>query len=301
MDGSSSIDSGLLKIADDYGVSIPKSARRLIEAGEDISKNLPATYSYNHSILCMVSLPRSKVDGNTFERRCGPASLLIEAGRLWDSKNQEWIQQIVPYGTTSRLLLIHLGTAAKLSDKQEIDLGKTAFEFLERLGLGTSGREYSRLKLHMKALAACSMSLGYSDTTSFSRPVDSLTLWEARDKWDGSIRLSDDFFDGLRKHGVPLHPKALESLSDSTLKLDIYCWLSYRLHALPPHGQKIYWTNFKAQFGHEYKDLKNFKHDFRKALRSVCCVYPNARIEPITGGFHLYPSPPPIEQKEVEQ
>ena len=39
-----------------------------------------------HSVLTQVSLPRRRVAGDSFERRSGNASVLLQAGKLWNGR-----------------------------------------------------------------------------------------------------------------------------------------------------------------------------------------------------------------------
>ena len=50
----------------------------------------------------------------------------------------------------------------------------------------------------------------------------------------------------------------------------------------------------REQFGQEYVELKDFKREIAKALRSVLPVYPYARVESVSGGIILLPSHAPI-------
>ena len=59
------------------------------------------------------------------------------------------------------------------------------------------------------------------------------------------------------------------------------------------------WANLQGQFGQEVADVKNFKRLFKKALRQVLTVYPDARIEDVDGGLILKPSPPPIRKAQI--
>lgn len=89
-----------------------------------------------HSIMCQVGLPRSKVDGTSFERHSGGAALLVEAGKLWDGK--QFVQQPIPYGAMPRLMLAWMNTYAVRFNSPEIPVGDSASEFLRMLGQRTS-------------------------------------------------------------------------------------------------------------------------------------------------------------------
>ena len=43
-------------------------------------------------------------------------------------------------------------------------------------------------------------------------------------------KLSEQFFDQLTSHPVPLDEAAVRAISNNSMALDLYAWLSYRLH-----------------------------------------------------------------------
>lgn len=90
------------------------------------------------------------------------------------------------------------------------------------------------------------------------------------------------------------------SLSGSALALDVYTWLAHRLCRVRKDGGiPLWWMQLRNQFGQEYKSDKDFKREFRKSLAAALKVYPEARVEEVTGGIRLYPSPPPIKKTNV--
>ena len=118
--------------------------------------------------------------------------------------------------------------------------------------------------------------------------------------WPGVMTLSQPFFDSLKDHAVPLRPDALAAIKHSSLALDIYTWLAHRLCRVRKRdGVPVYWTNLKEQFGKEYSDPRNFKKEFRQALRQALVVYPDAKVEEITSGLLLRSSLPPIPKTQV--
>jgi hypothetical protein len=61
----------------------------------------------------------------------------------------------------------------------------------------------------------------------------------------------------------------------------------------------LHWENLREQFGQEYADPKNFKKEFRQAMRQALAVYPDARVEEVAGGILLRPSLPPVPKIQV--
>ncbi len=120
---------------------LPPTAARLIRLGSEIAMEPPARPDFPHYVLCQVGLPRRRVIGNTFERMNGHVSLLVEAGKLWNGK--EWQPQPLPYGTRSRLALVHVSSEAVRTKSPNVEVGHSAGEFLLRLGISTGGEEYA--------------------------------------------------------------------------------------------------------------------------------------------------------------
>ena len=196
-----------------------------------------------------------------------------------------------------------------------IDVGESMRQFLTQLGLQTSGGRrggYTALKKQLQALAACRMTLGMTDgdrvSTIDAKPIKRFDAWllngdhdgSQRTLWPGELELSEDFFDTLTRHAVPLDFRALGALKHSALALDIYTWLAHRLPRVTnPIGSKVSWSNLKDQFGQDYGRSKDFKKAFRHALRQVCTVYPDARLRDFPGGLILQPSRSPVPRTMV--
>ena len=137
-------------------------------------------------------------------------------------------------------------------------------------------------------------------TTSGNDPKFSTwnALENAKGLDDGAIELTNKFYESLVDSAVPLDPRALACLQGSSLALDIYTWLSHRLHRVARvTGDRVTWSNLADQFGQEYNDIKDFKKTFQRALVSVRAVYPDARLDEVRGGYILLPSRPPVPAK----
>ncbi len=285
--------------------------RRVISAAENILLAPdPERIDFLHAVLCQVGMPRKYVDGRTFERNNGAVSMVLEAGRLY--RRGHWIDMPLPYGTRPRLVMVYISGEAVRTKSRTIEIGESVYEFLKRLGIDPSGGPrggYTMFKKQMEALAACRMNLGLSlpdrDITINTQPISRFEAWlvnhgPERPLWPGVLDLSQEFFDTLTAHAVPLDYRALAALKHSALALDIYTWLAHRLCRIKKaSGIMLSWDNLKEQFGQEYKDNRNFKKEFRDVLRQVHAVYPDAQLEQTTGGFIFKPSPPPIRKSQI--
>jgi hypothetical protein len=290
--------------ADGYPVpAFTPITARMIDAAEEISVEPPKRIDYLHSVLCQVGLPRSKAEGDSFERTSGNVSLLVKAGELWNGK--EWVMQPLPYGTRPRLALVHISSEAIRTKSRVVEVGNSVRDFLLKIGADPGGHEYKRFQAQMKALAACRMTIGAGYKTIDAKPIESFEAWlhstgQQATLWPGTLELSQRFFETLGEYAVPMDPRALAALRHSALALDIYTWLAHRLHRVnSASGTKLSWANLREQFGQEYNDPRNFKRKFQEAMRQVLAVYPDAHIEDIAGGLLLLPSPAPIRKTTV--
>lgn len=141
---------------DVFGELLPLSnvQRKMLNAVTSIYTEPVDDINYQHSILCQVGLPRSKVNGTSFERRTKNAILSVEAGKIFDG--EKFIQQFVPYGTKARLALGYIHTVAIKTQSAVIPVGDSAREFMQLIGLNSDdGRTYSLVRQQLMALSAC--------------------------------------------------------------------------------------------------------------------------------------------------
>ncbi len=298
-------------ITDLFGdpIQLPPGKRRLVDASVTIAADQPDDINYQHSILCQVGLPRSKLKATTFERRSQNAILSVEAGKLFDGKDM--VQQFVPYGPKARLALGYIHTAAIRTRSPIVSIGDSTREFLGLIGLRSDdGRTYKLVRQQLMALAACRFTLGYfspngSPSTLNTMPVKRFELWSQDDDkgqrsvWPGVIELREDYFNDLIQHGVPYDPRAYAALAHSALSQDVYLMLCYRLHRLNAKGIKVTWKQWQEQFGQEYTgsdSLRNFKDRFIPAVKDAIAVYPDAKVEIVTGGLMLKKSEPAVSK-----
>ena len=270
----------------------------------------PDRADFLHAILCQVGMPRKATPGRVFERSSGGASMMLEAGKLWTGRT--WREVPLPYGTRPRLVMVHVSSEAVRTRSREIHIGDSMKDFLIALGIDTNGGPrggYTMFKRQMEALAASRLTLGFTGggraVTLDAKPISRFEAWlhpsgEQRPLWPGLLELSQEFFDTLAAHAVPLDHRALGALKHSALSLDLYTWLAQRLcRVRKPGGVKLSWENLREQFGQEYADPKNFKKEFRQAIRPALAVYPDARVEEVAGGILLRPSQPPMPKTQV--
>jgi hypothetical protein len=285
---------------------------RLVKTAAEIANERPEDddRAYMHSIMCQVGLPRSKVEGTSFERHSGGVAILVEAGRLWDGK--QFVQQPIPYGTMPRLMLAWMNTFAVRFNTPEIPIGDSASDFLKLLGKDVTGGKtgsFTTFKKQVQALSACRLTLGFNTNghahTYEGKPIKHFDAWIGGSEgqkpfWPGTVTYSQEYYETLKGHAVPIDLRAFMSLKGSALAMDIYTMLAQRLHRISGRPLILHWVSLKAQFGQEYigKNAdKDFKDAFLPQLKKALSVYPKARVKQVTGGLMLMASPPPISFK----
>jgi hypothetical protein len=291
-----------------HPVAISPRTRKAIEVAAEIMQEPPERADYLHAVLCQVGMPRAATEEREFIRESGLVSMKLEAGSLYNG--QRFVKQPLPYGSRPRLVMVHISGEAIRTQRREIEIGDSIREFLGRLEIGDNGGPrggYTMFKKQMMALAACRLTLGMRmdgrAVTINTQPITRFEAWlqpqgGQHTLWPGELQLSQEFFETLAGHAVPLDPRALGVLKDSALALDIYTWLAHRLCRV--NGQaRLSWRNLRDQFGQEYADPRDFKKAFRHALRRVLSVYSDARVEEEPGGLLLKSSRPPLAKTQV--
>ena len=241
-------------------------------------------------------------------------SLLVEPGELMMGGKPVMLG--VPYGSTARVMLLYLQTEAIKHRSREIELGSSMYEWMKRLGLNMGGRDYQRVRDQMMRIFACNLRFIYEGFDADGRSIsafkkDSIVESGAfyltrkpvdgqRCLWNDRVVLSDGFHKALCEHPVPINLGAIRSILRSSLALDVYVWLAYRLHVLeqPRH---VTWQALMSQFGPGYKRLVKFRERFADALSLAMCVYPGARVDVDESGVVLRPSPPAVPERRVFQ
>jgi len=295
--------------------SPPQYPAVAIAAGSHPAITLPETDAENprflHALLCQLGLPRRRIEARRFERRSGAAALLIEAGEAFDGKRYQ--PQPIPAGPIPRLIMIQLCTQAVRTRKRVLDIGHSTRDFMRTLNISQHGRNMAAFRKHMMALSVCKMTMAFLDPSGVIKqrnfpPVDAFDASlvdksRQRSLWPSVLEISEKFYDTLVDHAVPLNADALAQLHQSALSLDAYTWLAHRLCRVRENGGSfLTWGNLQGQFGDEYtgkRCLNDFQKKFKPALERALKAYPEGRIDFVSGGIRIYPSPPPVKKSQV--
>lgn len=267
---------------------------------------------FQHSVLCQTFLPYRNPgkELRIWKHKQGNVSLAVQASEAYNPDIEDFEFIGLPYGAKARLILAHINSEAIRNQSQHVNVQDSMSAFIKRIGLNVDGRTIEEVKNQLRRLATSTLSLGYADeggsVEAHLKIVKAFNLWFPKDEnqrvlWTSSIQLTDDYFNSLQHHAVPLDERALASLSHNAMALDIYAWLVQRLHRIDPKApQFVTWAAIKDQFGMGYSQMYKFKQIFRGTLEIVKLQYPQAKIkEDKNKGYHLAHSPSPIEKKTI--
>lgn len=252
-------------------------------------------------------LPHRRVpDEKEWRIETDHVTLLVEPGRrvLPDGTNP-FVG--VPYGSRARLIMLFLQTEALRRNSREIELGSTLTAWMQRLGVPKGGRSFNEVRDQADRVSRCRITfhMTRNGRTSLVNQniLDAAVFLDRQDSDQGKLfpevaKLSEGFFDQLKKHPVPVEETAIRALNNNSMALDIYCWLAYRLHSLSG-PTPITWSAIYKQFGAGFKMQKHFKPTFLDNLALALAVYPAAKVVICDerNQLVLHPSPPPLAKK----
>ena len=258
--------------------------------------------------MALCSLPRSNPgDRHQYTRANGPYKLIMSTTGTYK----------LPFGNLPRLILAWLCTEVVRTRSREIVLGKSLSDFMRTLGVySSSGGKYTRLRNQMKRLFGCSVSMIYEDKHG-EQFVSSLIAergefwWNERKPdepmlWDSKIYLGEAFFNEIISHPVPLDMNTLTALKRSSLGLDLYLWLVYRIFALRT-PQRITWRQVYRQFGvdparaSDRVTVRNFQRKILRELQKIKLAWPDLNYSTAPGVLILHPSRPAIPPADQGQ
>ena len=297
----------LLEAGSKAGALAADVDRRVVEAAAAYMGDEDGGVGFIYSGWAQAALPHKRLAPDavwqiTSER----VRLLVEPGRrALDTGEPEWVG--VPYGSRARLILLFLQSEALRTNSREVELGRSLRAWLSRLGIPIGGKSFKDVREQAERISRCRLTFhvqaGDRAGLVNQNIVDTAMFMSAGDPVQGSlfvdtVRLSETFFEQLKRHPVPIEEAAIKALSNNSLALDVYCWLTYRLHVLQS-PRPITWKALQSQFGNGYRGLHHFKPRFLENLHLACAVYPGADVGVDERGLTLRPSRPPVAPRSA--
>jgi hypothetical protein len=279
------------------------SDRRVVEAAAAYLASEVNAPGSIYSGWAQAALPHRRLpDDALWKVRNDRVSLIIEPGaRSMPDGTPRRVG--VPYGSRARLILIYLQSEALRTGSREVELGRSLRVWLGRLGIPIGGKSIAEVRDQCDRISLCHMTFEVAQGRRIGLTSEKLVTSAMLDEGDGvrlieTVRLSDSFYEQLRRYPVQVSEAAVRQISNNSMALDVYCWLAYRLHVLTG-PTPITWQALHAQFGHGIARMVHFKKQFRPTLALALSVYPEARVGQTEQGVVLHPSTPPSGQTPV--
>ncbi len=275
--------------------------RKIVEAAASYMADEDNGIGFVYSGWAQAALPHRRLrDDQTWQINSERVKLLLEPGRRAnDTGEPTWVG--VPYGSRARLIMLYLQTEALRTNSREIELGKSLRDWLMRLGIPIGGKSLKDVREQAERISRCRLSFhiqaGGRAGLVNQNIVDTAMFVDGAEPGQGSLfletaKLSESFYEQLKKHPVPLEEAAIRAINNNSMALDLYCWLAYRLHVLTA-PRPITWKALMGQFGAGYKEQFHFKPRFLENLYLALAVYRDANVEIDERGLILRPSRPP--------
>lgn len=279
---------------------------RIVEAAAGWASDEDIGTGYMYSGWCQTALPHKRLADNSaiWKLETDSMTLLVEPG-VRVSHGNDPVHVGVPFGAIARLILIYLQSEALKTGCRDVELGGSLRAFLGRLGISVGGKTAKLVREQAERISRCRLTFhgqrGKASVLVNQNIVD-VAMFLDPEGADGqgslfveTARLSETFFNQLRQHAVPLDEAAIRHIRNSSMALDVYCWLAYRLHSLSVE-RPISWAALAGQFGAGIKLRKHFKAAFTESLSLAMAVYREADVDVTENGLILRPSPPPVRK-----
>src|ERR1700733_11442498 len=298
----------LLELQGKQAALLAETDRRAVEAAASYLADEDTGIGFLYSGWCQAALPHKRLaDDEEWQIRSDYVNMLVQPG-LRTSNFGRAEKVGVPYGSRARLIMLYVQSEALRTSSREVGLGRSMNAWLHKMGIPQGGKSDKSVRDQAERISRCSFTFdgkgakagGIARLTIFDRAIFA-DLEEVPGQ--GSLfpqvaKLSEQFFEQLNAHPVPLDEAAVRAISNNSMALDLYAWLSYRLHALKG-VTPVSWPALMGQFGGGFASIRNFRMTFLDNLRLALAVYRDANVEVTERGVDLHPSRPPVAPRQV--
>lgn len=284
--------------------------RGIVEAASLYMGDEDGTLNFVYSGWAQCALPHRRLPDNAaWEIAADKVRLVVEPGRRPSGLDGAGPLEFmgVPFGSHARLILLYLQTEALRTNSRDVELGHSLRDWLGRIGVSVGGRTGKLVKDQTERTSRCRLTFHLQGAKSAGL-INQSIVGRALFIEDGEVtqgrlsletaKLSEGFFEQLRRHPVPIEEAAIRAINNNPAALDCYLWLAYRLHALTA-PRLVTWKALKGQFGVGFKEAYHSKNKWAQTLQMALAVYPAARVDVTEQGVTLKPSRPPVAPRVI--
>ena len=279
----------------------------IIKQTNDIAQNR-AEIGYTTPILLQALLPYRNPETTLITRSNGNNFLHIQSANG------------IPYGRYVRYIMAYLTTQAFLRSKdlpaeqaRVIPLGNTFNDFLRSIGLNTgsghtvNGQTIKNIREQLQRLGALSIIFEERIPSQEREKMRSFRIIAEQDFHYGTdpnqgqlfephITLDRDFFDIIADKGIPFSFAVLTALK-KPVSMDFYLWATYSV--FPYKNLELSWDELHSMFGTQYRELKDFKKEFKKAVSEVAEKWAGFQYEFTPNGLTLPAQKPSVTPSDM--
>ena len=268
---------------------------------------------YHHGVMMQCFMPQKRLPKGqtTFQSSHGRSSLVVRAGLLADvGKQHHFVQCGVPFGPKARIIMPYIVGFAVVRKTPVIDMGRSLRRFMETVRMPIGGRNGRAITEQVNNIAAADFMLGdWSEdrvSTKYRRVATEISFWMERKPsqltfWNPEMVLSNEFFEAIQTRRVPVDMEHLIRLAGSPRRMDLYCWLSYRLPMVRAEkGTSVPLKYLQPIFAPDM-DTENstrlFKQRLQGDLKAIGKIYHGFNVNVQGDVLWLNKSPPPVSSK----
>jgi Plasmid encoded RepA protein len=198
--------------------------RSVVEVAAQYLSDEDNALGFAYSGWAQCALPHKRLaDDATWGIAAERIKLMVEPGRrpVGDGTSSEFVG--VPFGSHARLILLFLQTEALRTGSREIELGGSLRGWLGRIGVSVGGMTGRLVRDQAERISRCRLTFHLNTGGRASGLVNQSIVDRALFIEDGggrqgrltleTAKLSEGFFDQLKKHPVPLEEAAIKALS----------------------------------------------------------------------------------------
>ena len=270
---------------------------------------------YYHGVMMQCFMPQKRLPKGqtTFQSVHGRSSLVVRAGLLADvSEQHHFVQCSVPFGAKARIIMPYIVGYAVIRKTPVIDMGRSLRQFMATVRMPIGGRNGKGITEQVNNIAAADFMLGHwsedSVSTKYRRVASEISFWMERKPnqltfWNPEMVLSDEFFEAIQTRRVPVDMEHLVKLAGSPRRMDLYCWLSYRLPTVSTNKgtsvplrylQPIFAPDMNAE-----NSTRLFKQRLQADLKAIRQVYSGFNVSVQGDLLRLNNSTPPVSPKAI--
>jgi len=274
--------------------------------------NIPEKVTFYGSRFASIAFPAKTPKERIWERENGRDSLVIIAGEIKDEKTGKYKDLKVPSGIIPRRILVYLSHQWMENHQngvrnRQIELGSSLHEFLEKIDIKKGGSTYKSIIDQTNRLFLAK--IAYHSTSDHHYSVKQTLvareyqLWWSKIEEQSSffpsyVEITEDFAYFLDK-SMPLNLETIQNIGANCLAFDLYTWLNLRHYSIV-NPVTIDWESLHEQLGANYKNLRQFKPEVKKAWELVQKTYQhNSKLT--EKGIILIRSSPDIQIKNYSK